>query len=116
MKTLTYGTLPNYTEFKAAFNKNGDGEAYEIIVRDGSIDKDMLSALELWRSEQIVFVSDKGVGRFEAQFKYNELYDLCEALCELWGNEAAFMRDSEQCNWAGDFCSSILSTLGYEWV
>ncbi len=112
MTTLTYGTLPNYTELQAAFNKNVAGDEYRITSPRSSTDCYMLDELSLYEFGRYC-CDEEGVDMW---LNSAQLYDLCEALCELWDNEAAFMRDSEQCNWAGDFCSSILSTLGYEWV
>jgi hypothetical protein len=99
MKTLTYGTLPSYFDFNQAF---------AVITPNG------VYALRLSDSDARMFEAT-GVGPYDTQYNCQRLYALCEAL--VWEIERPVEVTAEgEESWAGDFCSSILATLGFEWI
>jgi len=104
--SLTYGTLPSFEKFKNAF----DGTCKPNIMKNkknvfrielSDADADMFEALGL-ECQRIATVE--------------QVYALCEALVNTYHNYDASMSTVEQAAWAGDFCSGILATLGFEWV
>lgn len=107
-KTLTFGTVPSFEEFEAACRTDG-GIPYCIGLRGADL-RNMMSA----------GLAD--TGRMQSQHLHGEyldcfygpeqLYRLVENLVELHHIDS----DPKFAEWAGSFASSILSTLGFEWV
>lgn len=121
MKTLTYGTLPSFEEFSKAFKDADRGSTYTVSFNDS--DFNMAANLDLLfeGTYHTTYASRTSAYRWDYEFTAEQLYALCEALCEV---EARFQGPSfdgseeqiAQADWALGFCSSILSTLGFEWV
>lgn len=96
MKTLTYGHLPSYEEFKAAFERECPDSTYAIS--HGSKGPD-------WRPP-------------EGSFRVHELFHDVERLTKLEESgevETERMREGQEDS-PGSWASSILYTLGFEWV
>ena len=88
VKSMTYGTLPDEREFGRAFREHCPSGKYEIS-------------------------NDKG-GR-DGSYGVSRLYELLEDQLSKWAGsevEGGDGGDEE----AGDFCSAVLSTLGFEWI
>lgn len=119
MKTLTYGTLPTFLEIEAAFNVECPDGLYEVGLPRSGTDFANLNAAGL-------LVRDDGIEGIESRYTAVEmahsrntyfytaaqLYRLLENLTELHAIDS----DEPYADWAGDFASSILTTLGFEWV
>ena len=151
MKTLTYGTLPNFDEFEKAFtaaNLTDNRYLMELNMRDA----DMLYSVGLRSDSQQSSAGWTTEGKLQLLYTAQQLHttiqalariaDLCDGEygeCEtcngsgyVWVDDGkrSTMRDcpDDNCNafgqmddssireWAGDFASSILFTLGFEWV
>lgn len=116
MKSLTFGTLPSFDEFKAAFDAQdglSEGGLYEITMPEHSTDQQNFSVAGLLA---------RGEDRFtEIGYHYNhvfvaynaeQLYRLVENLIEL----SEIDEDEEFEKWARGWGSDIMSTLGFDWV
>ena len=89
MKSMTYGTLPLETEFVAAFETFCPDGRFKF-GNDERVGNDTLNCTELWN--ELV----------KAHGEWNDFSDDTE-----YGEDA----DS-----AGDWCSAVLSVLGFEWI
>lgn len=115
MKSLTHGILPTEVAF---------ADAYEVEIGDVTYgmslnlsDQAMIEACGL----SSLFTNPNGyrVGHmapYRTEFTCSQLYALVEALAAANTDERLFMTNNDAANWAGDFASSILATLGFEWV
>jgi hypothetical protein len=103
MKTLTYGTLPGFKAFEAAF-----------IGATGGIYHIRLSVRDMSMFDTI------GLEPYAAEYTCEELYSLLEALVAAYDGSEPLDCDADDvadtADWAGDFASSILTTLGFEWI
>jgi hypothetical protein len=109
-KTLTYGTLPSFESFEAAYGVAcNDGYEYTMELNDADC-------------TMFIDTSIDGIGtnlgcqspnhtKVTFHFTPRELYSLLEALVETHRENKCEV----ECEWAGDFASSILSTLGFDW-
>ena len=89
MKSMTYGTVPEFPDFAEAFDREVR-HAYRIDL-GGSDSK----------------AADNARITIGGDYDCDELYDLVNILARRWESGS---------DWAGDFASSILTTLGFEWV
>jgi hypothetical protein len=114
---MTYGTLPPFEKFERDIRRpnpdNSDGSAYWPAGT--------LYPMELVDNHEIELAETFGLEEFEAErqltgrntrvrgFRDNEraMYEFIEFLTDRWNN------GDEQ---AGDLASSIMMTLGYEWI
>ena len=115
MKTLTYGTLPSFEEFETAMNNtfgSDDDDTVRYDIRFSKVDCNGIIDCGIELPMLPVLVDGKPTARLDAE----HLYALCEALCKFSEYEGASDVTTEQLEWAGDFCSSILTTLGFEWI
>lgn len=92
MKAMTYGTLPDETEFEDAFT--------ERALDEGGYSYDL-------RGEDADAAEAAGIDTSAVNLDADELYEVIKKLTEAWedGNDAA-----------GDLASGFLSTLGFEWI
>lgn len=114
MKTLTYGTVPSFEEFKAAFEGDETIQAmrgYEITLPETSTDYRNLRSAGLLAPERYLSGAIRGY-RMVINYSAEQLYRLIENLAELHSIDS----DDSFRDWAGDFASSILTTLGFEWL
>lgn len=85
---MTYGVVPDYATFEKHFDEEVPRGMYNIRLSSGD---------------------SKNVGKLvgDGEYTCKELYNVIKKLKDAWenGNEAA-----------GDFASSIMETLGFEWV
>lgn len=91
MTSLTYGTIPSKDEFYEAFDRKVEGLRYPI----------KLSSSDARATEDVPGFGDD-------EYTASELYRAVENLTKAWSD----MGNDE----AGDIASSILFTLGFEWV
>lgn len=89
MKSMTYGTMPTFEEFEAAFDEKCVGFGYHVTL--GRTDSVAVEGYKL------------GDGYWKAQ----ELYDACKQIVDEW---------SEETEAAMSLVSSIMETLLFEWV
>lgn len=90
MTSMTYGTLPEWEEFSAKFEKvAADGYDYELKGSDEAV------------------ANSLGIESKGEDLNAEEVYDLLQALAEAWHNGD---------DGAGDLASGILQTLDYEWI
>lgn len=110
MKTLAYGTLPNHEEFlDAVLNSNSDtGSRYDIEFN--RTDKDMMKCAGLLSEGR--FETFYEAHKLVACYTAEQLYCLVQNLIELHETDS----DVQYANWAGNFASLILATLGFEWI
>jgi hypothetical protein len=98
VKTLTYGTLPGFKAFEIAFYK------------EASVPQGMYRIL-LSSSDAATF---KAVGLGCATlYDCESLYDLVRDLRDAWDSD---VRGDDVADAAGSFASSIMFTLGFEWM
>lgn len=90
MRSYNYGTVPPFSVFDKAFKKSVTGDRYDI----------RLSASDFKAAENTSIDS----GRFTSQ----ELYKGVKELVREW--------ETGENETAGDLASSILYTLGIEWI
>jgi len=119
-QTLSYGILPEPSDFAHAFTACGDDMEMEVlpygkfplytIVAKGA-DLANLQSAGLTTTERYYNSAVEPEG-LKMQFTGDQLYSLLDNLVELWEIDS----DSDYSDWAGDFASSILATLGIEWV
>lgn len=90
MISLTYGHLPNFSDFDRAFRKEVYNNTYSYNLKGSD-------------SKVAEKVGIPGSGSFTSR----ELYDTLKKLIKAWdrGNEEA-----------GDITASFLYTLGFEWI
>ena len=96
-KTMTYGQLPTKEQFYQAFESKVDGELYSVKAGP---------CHDLFES-----VGGSGLdcpAGCSREYDKETLWRLVNELTSIWEDE---MDDS-----AGDDVSSILTTLGFEWV
>lgn len=88
MKSMSWGDMPTFEEFKEAFNRECAGGSYEIVAGAG-VDSVMLRASGSYTAER--------------------LFELVDTMREDWEGE----EDGDSpARLAGD----IMSTLGFEWI
>lgn len=110
-KTLTYGTLPSFEEFAAGFATQNEGHYFPMSLN--ASDAAMFNALGL-----PTYGGISTDNKWACEYTAEQLYALCEALVATFYAEGTEFQEVElqsNAEWAGDFCSSILSTLGFEW-
>lgn len=95
MTSMTYGDLPTREAFDAAWEAEGL-DSYR--VRLNSRDSDALD----WACPEFAVA-----GPWEA----DELWEILTGLTACWESGDPYAGDA-----AGDLASSILTTLGFEWV
>ncbi len=100
MVTLSYGTLPEFKQFRSQFSTvcayNG---MYKLIVSDSDVANGARLNLDVG-------------GLYDCE----SLYDLCD---ELWrGAEfgALESEEDELAKWSAEFLSHLLYALGIKWV
>ena len=107
MKPLTYGTLPSFFDFKFSFACLVKTERYDVEL--GATDARMFEETGLPSGTL------NTNGKYAYSYDVEQLYALCEALVSA--NDGFNGGESEEeAEWAGDFCSHILTTLGFEWI
>jgi len=99
-QSMTYGTMPTFEEFEAAFDAECPRGTYSI--RLGASDSRTVDGFRL------------GDGEWRAK----ELYEAC---CEIAAfdaedNNGEYRGSWEQKDAALDLVASIMDTLGFEWV
>lgn len=104
MIRLTFGTLPTFDEFEPAFYRAASipQGLYTIILNDS--DRRMLEAVGI----------DAG-RRYDCESLYT-LVDQLAAISDGHISHGVEPWTDEQMEWAGGFASSILTTLGFEWI
>lgn len=131
-KTLTFGTVPSFEEFEAAYIETLTNKAsgipmpyYEIVLPNGTDYLNLQEAGLLRQYSSVIPVAQQSP-RFDREEVINigygdraayyytatQLYRLIENLADLHSIDS----DEEFADWAGSFASSILSTLGFDWV
>ncbi len=115
-QSMTYGTLPSFEEFLHDVHTRIDPETDEPYWPEGTT-----YPMELVSSREIGLAQDFGgldsfSGRYahKAGFRGDErqIYDFLVFLIDRW-DEQGFDDDGEG---PGDLASSIMYTLGYEWI
>ena len=103
--TLCYGTVPSFEAFKEAFDRECPHYVYELDVR--GTDARMFADIGL----------GNGAGHYSVSVQsLYALLDQLGAIAEGHISHGVIPWSDEQREWAGDFASSILTTLGFEWV
>lgn len=89
-KSMTYGTIPSFSDFSMHFRKEVNDELYNYDLKG--------SEAVVARKVKIPTSGD---------FTAKQLYMIVKKLVQAWevGNDEA-----------GDLASSIMYTLGYEWI
>lgn len=90
-ETLTYGVLPSREEFETAFDQYVPGIRFEFD-NDPRVGTCALTASELW--EELVKAREESLG-----------------VCSIKAPHAPCSIEA-----AGQWCSDVLSVLGFEWV
>lgn len=98
MKTLTYGTMPDFEEFEAAFDRATEGIGKYFYALKGR------DAETAWNADIPV--------RAGIELQARTMYGYIEKLIDVWENED----DEDEAAMAGDLASSFLTSLGFEWV
>lgn len=126
MKTLNYGEIPLYEDFKKAFEEDivlSTGY-YVISIPDGNPDLQVMNyALNIMESDSIDIPDeeceeqDTSV-RSSWQFSCKQLYKLVETLISIEPEHIEKMYGIElhEDHWPIGFASSILYTLGIELI
>ncbi len=106
MKTLTYGTLPDHSDIITAVRECNVLGHYGIELKG--------------RDREMFHLCPHGTFQGRGIYTLNptEVVNLLESLTCIFDNEPSHGDNwtEEECEWAGEFASSILTTLGFEWV
>lgn len=127
MKRMNYGDIPLYEEFEKAFFNTLDpsGEnLYEITIPNGNPDLQVMNyAIDILESNgfdspEEVCVEQDGSPRAAWYFTIGQLYKLVETLIDIDPEhiEKMYSMELHEEHWPINFASSILYTLGFEWV
>lgn len=92
--TLTYGILPTFAAFAAAFEAACPEGVYHVTLNTRD-------------SDLVEWVSAPGGSEWTAE----ETWETLARLTNCWAEGDPYAAD-----YAGDFASAILTTLGFEWV
>lgn len=96
MITMTYGTMPSRENFDFALIRENAESGYKFN-NDSRVGTCVLTADQLWKELQ------------EALFQYNQ--------GDNWLSTIDYDKDDfELAEVAGNWCSCVLETLGFEWV
>lgn len=94
MQSLTYGVLPNGADLAAAFDSLDDG--YRVNLNPS--DCDLLD----WAGATV---------ETHGTWDFDDVWEVLARLTNLWAEGDPYAGES-----AGNLASSILETLGFEWI
>lgn len=112
MKTLTFGQLPAFHEIIMAVEEHcGADGLYPIELNMRGLSMARSLRLALNDCANSLFHGDNGKQGY--LFDSHEMVQLLRNLTDASNNPD---NSDDQIEWAGDFASGIMFTLGFEWV
>jgi hypothetical protein len=103
MRSMTYGTLPTREALDALFLAACPSDRYELVLK-GEDRATFARAEALARERQF----DEFMGNDHGHWNAREFFNAVDALRTLW--------DERGDDAAGDLASSLLATIGIEWI
>lgn len=125
MPSMTYGTLPTFTEFEAAFDRECPHGYYRIHLSssDAKHTEDFIlgdgefSAQGLYEACEEIITASQDCDERNVPVSHGDTCDVtsadlvCESSCPVCGRDVVYTLDG-----AVDLVASIMDTLGFEWI
>jgi hypothetical protein len=113
-RSMTYGVLPPYKEFLAAIRENNPDEDRPYLAPGQKYPMELVG-MDVRVADKIGLepsgVGDYGKPRYELTEK--QLYAMLKKLVRVFDSN---MKDEAMREAAGDLASSVMTTLGFEWI
>ena len=116
-RSMTFGTMPTYEEFVEAWKESDIGESYEITVPYFNADCDVVREVNN-RSFTMPFSEGysrkHGSARATWYYTCEEMYAFLQVCKDLDPSDVS--DDLPDDHYPESLASSIMSTLGFEWI